>query len=49
MRDVVRALADLGERDDAPAEVQLGGADVLTYREMIARTAAIARAARLRS
>jgi len=41
VRDVVRALADVGERDDAPAEVQLGGADVLTYREMIARTAAV--------
>ena len=27
--DVARALADLAERDDAPAEVQLGGADVL--------------------
>jgi uncharacterized protein YbjT (DUF2867 family) len=39
--DVVRALADLAERDDAPAEVQLGGADVLTYRDMIARTAAV--------
>ena len=39
--DVVRALADLGERDEAPAEVQLGGADVLTYREMIERTAAV--------
>ena len=39
--DVVRALADLGERDDAPDEVQLGGADVLTYREMIDRTAAV--------
>ena len=32
------ALAALAERDDAPEEVQLGGADVLTYREMIART-----------
>ena len=39
--DVVRALAELAERDEAPAEVQLGGADVLTYREMIARTAAV--------
>jgi len=39
--DVVRALADLGERADAPEEVQLGGADVLTYREMIDRTAAV--------
>jgi len=37
----VRALADLGERADAPEEVQLGGADVLTYREMIDRTAAV--------
>ena len=33
--DVVRTLADLAELDDAPAEVQLGGADVLTYREMM--------------
>jgi uncharacterized protein YbjT (DUF2867 family) len=39
LADVVRALADLGEIDDAPAEVQLGGADVLTYRDMIRRTA----------
>jgi uncharacterized protein YbjT (DUF2867 family) len=39
--DVVRALAELAEREDAPAEVQLGGADVLTYREMIERTAAV--------
>jgi uncharacterized protein YbjT (DUF2867 family) len=39
--DVVRALADLAEVADAPPEVQLGGADVLTYREMIARTAAV--------
>ncbi len=28
-------------RDDAPAEVQLGGADVLTYREMLRRFAAV--------
>ena len=27
--DVVRALADLAEVADAPAEVQLGGAEVL--------------------
>jgi uncharacterized protein YbjT (DUF2867 family) len=40
--DVVRALADLVERDDAPPEVELGGADVLTYREMMRRYAAIA-------
>jgi uncharacterized protein YbjT (DUF2867 family) len=37
--DVIRALAELAERDDAPGEVQLGGADVLTYREMMRRTA----------
>jgi uncharacterized protein YbjT (DUF2867 family) len=37
--DVIRTLADLAERDDAPEEVQLGGADVLTYREMMRRTA----------
>jgi uncharacterized protein YbjT (DUF2867 family) len=39
--DVARVLADLAEVADAPAEVQLGGADVLTYREMIRRTAAV--------
>lgn len=40
--DVVAALAALATRDDVPAEVQLGGADVLTYREMLRRFAAIA-------
>jgi len=39
--DVVRTLADLAERPDAPAEVQLGGAEVLTYRDMIRRTAQV--------
>jgi uncharacterized protein YbjT (DUF2867 family) len=39
--DVVRALADVTERPDAPAEVQLGGDDVLTYREMMRKAAAI--------
>jgi uncharacterized protein YbjT (DUF2867 family) len=39
--DVVRALAELAEREDAPAEVQLGGAEVLSYRDMIRRTAAV--------
>jgi uncharacterized protein YbjT (DUF2867 family) len=39
--DVVRALADLAEVPEAPAEVELGGADVLTYRDMIRRTAAV--------
>ena len=37
--DVVAALADVGELDEVRAEIQLGGADVLTYREMIQRTA----------
>jgi uncharacterized protein YbjT (DUF2867 family) len=41
VQDVVRALADLAELAEAPHEVQLGGADVLTYREMITRTAAV--------
>ena len=39
VRDVVRALADVGEREDAPEELQLGGAEVLTYREMMRRAA----------
>lgn len=40
--DVTRVLADLVERDDAPQDVELGGADVLTYREMMRRYAAVA-------
>ena len=36
---MITALADVGERDDAPDEVQLGGAEVLTYREMMRRAA----------
>ena len=40
--DVVHTLAELAVRDDAPAEVQLGGADVLTYREMMVRYADVA-------
>jgi uncharacterized protein YbjT (DUF2867 family) len=40
--DVVSTLADLAEREDAPAEVQLGGADVVTYREMMLRYAQVA-------
>jgi uncharacterized protein YbjT (DUF2867 family) len=39
--DVVGTLAALAERDDAPEEVQLGGADVLTYRDMLRRFAAV--------
>jgi uncharacterized protein YbjT (DUF2867 family) len=42
LQDVVRALAELAERDAVPEEVQLGGADVLTYRDMMSRFAAIA-------
>jgi uncharacterized protein YbjT (DUF2867 family) len=39
--DVVRALADVAEHEQAPAELQLGGADVLTYREMMGRAARV--------
>ena len=36
IRDVVGTLAALADLElDAPAEIQLGGADVLTYREMM--------------
>jgi uncharacterized protein YbjT (DUF2867 family) len=41
IEDVVRTLAGLAERPDAPGEVQLGGPDVLTYREMMGRTARV--------
>lgn len=40
--DVVSALAALADRPSAPDEVQLGGADVLTYREMMGRFATVA-------
>jgi uncharacterized protein YbjT (DUF2867 family) len=40
--DVTRTLAALATFDDPPAEVQLGGADVLTYRDMIRRFARVA-------
>ncbi|MDP9347305.1 MAG: hypothetical protein M3P44_16635 [Actinomycetota bacterium] len=37
IRDVVRTLATVaGPELDVPREIQLGGADVLTYREMMA-------------
>ena len=39
--DVVRTLADAGETADPPGEVQVGGAEVLTYREMMRRTAVV--------
>jgi uncharacterized protein YbjT (DUF2867 family) len=42
VRDVVAALAVLAERDDAPGDVELGGAEVLTYRDMMRRYARVA-------
>jgi uncharacterized protein YbjT (DUF2867 family) len=42
IRDAVAALAELVERDDAPPDVELGGADVLTYRQMMRRYAEVA-------
>ena len=42
VRDVVALLAKLATHPDPPREVQLGGADVLTYREMMNRYATIA-------
>jgi uncharacterized protein YbjT (DUF2867 family) len=39
--DVARTLADAGERADVPGEVQVGGPEILTYREMMRRTAAV--------
>lgn len=38
--DVVATLAQLATIDDPPGEVQLGGRDVMTYREMMRRFAA---------
>jgi uncharacterized protein YbjT (DUF2867 family) len=39
--DVVAALADVAELEDAPEEVQLGGPEAMTYREMMARAARV--------
>lgn len=39
MDDVVTALADIAEHPDPPGEVQLGGAEVVTYLEMMERMA----------
>jgi len=39
--DVVAALADVAELREVPGEVQLGGADVVTYREMMSRAASV--------
>ncbi len=41
IEDAVGALIALAEHEDPPAEVQLGGSDVLTYREMMARYASL--------
>jgi uncharacterized protein YbjT (DUF2867 family) len=41
VRDVVSALAAVAERAEQLPEVQLGGADVLTYRAMMERTAGL--------
>ena len=42
IRDVVSTLHTLADLDAVPPEVELGGADVLTYREMMQRFAAVA-------
>src|SRR3954451_17433867 len=39
LEDVVNTLADLAHYDDPPDELQLGGRDVLSYREMMRRAA----------
>lgn len=40
--DVVATLATLADLEDVPREIELGGADVLTYRDMMERYAALA-------
>ncbi len=40
--DVTATLARLATWEDPPAEVELGGADILSYREMMGRFAAVA-------
>lgn len=42
IRDVVSTLASLADLPSVPDEVELGGADVLTYREMMQRFATVA-------
>jgi uncharacterized protein YbjT (DUF2867 family) len=37
--DVIGTLAELATREEVPDELQLGGSEVLTYREMMDRTA----------
>jgi uncharacterized protein YbjT (DUF2867 family) len=41
LSDVVQALHRLRDRDDVTGDVELGGAEVLTYREMMERTARV--------
>ncbi len=41
IEDVIQALAALAERDEYVREAHLGGADVLTYREMMRRFAQV--------
>jgi len=41
LRDVVHALRALRDRSDVAGDVELGGADVLSYREMMERTARV--------
>jgi uncharacterized protein YbjT (DUF2867 family) len=41
LTDVVHALRALRDRDDLGGDVELGGADVLSYREMMERTARV--------
>src|SRR3954454_9271118 len=41
LRDVVWTLADLADHEDPPPEVQLGGPEVLTYREMMGPAAGL--------
>jgi uncharacterized protein YbjT (DUF2867 family) len=41
LQDVIGTLVFLAETEHAPGELQLGGADVLTYREMMRRAARI--------
>jgi uncharacterized protein YbjT (DUF2867 family) len=39
LSDVITALADVAEREEPVEELQLGGSEVLTYREMMRRAA----------
>jgi uncharacterized protein YbjT (DUF2867 family) len=41
LSDVVHALRALRDRDDVTGDVELGGAEVLSYREMMVRTAGV--------